>query len=152
MSENSKKFDQLPDNWLSNYVDDGFAKDKPNFENVEIDLEKRVIKATVGFKSFYENAQGFHLSVLTAYRIAVQLINAYLCAHYDTDKITLGTTTAISQSMDCRKPINTQSFEVEAICKKLVERDSVVYGHFDYDFGNGAFVGYVRGRVGKPKK
>jgi hypothetical protein len=145
------RFNELPSDWKSNYLETGFSEDKPEFKNVTVDLEKKIISAEITMGSYYDHGNGFHLTIPTAHRIAVQLINAYLCAHYGIDKSEMGTVTAIDISVRCKKPINSTMFAAEVTCEKIFERGELAYGRFSYSLGSGDFIGYAKGIAANPK-
>ena len=157
ISSMTLKNELKPEN-SSEYLAEGFAKDRMRIHNVAIDLGEGTVLGKLDLERFYEphyNGQpdvGFHLSALTAYRFVNQLIVAYACRRLGKPKAELGEFFEISHQMRIAKPV-AHPTDISAIvkCIKDIPRGDSIFGDFEFDIENGSFYGSIRGVVKQPQ-
>lgn len=138
-------YERIRENWKSRYIQQGFGQDTFSLSDVIIDLERENLDAKVTMQAFYPHAQGFHLTVITGYRVAVAMINAYTCAWNESDKSQIGSLVAAEQSMKCTSPIDEIEFGARLNCVKLKTTKKYSFAEFAYSFADGSMTGKIKG-------
>jgi hypothetical protein len=147
----------LPENQISPYLKEGFAKENVEFGQIILDRADKTAKSLVSVwdgnvNTYHESENGWHWSAITAYRAVAQLAIMYICDALDSTKNEIGEIMQISHTMNTRRPIASGTdIPVELKFPKFIRRNNRVFGELEFSVNEGDFDGKMRFTCNVPK-
>lgn len=128
--------------WSSRYLERGFAQDEVSVRRWSV--EEHLCFCEIDVERGPDGARPFHLSALTSHRIVAQLAIDSICLRAGLPKEALGEVYEVEHHVRyVREITHSHGINVRVAATKASRVGKLVATTFDYDVGDGSFVGTV---------